>query len=88
MPTTKLLEKLLEIERSLGRVDSTALRHMLIDAETHLLQLQQEVIVLLEEMGRLRQEQAASATAPLAPRGCFTSWAAPQAAVTLSERAS
>ena len=88
MPTTKLLEKLLEIERSLGRVDSTALRHMLIDAETHLLKLQQEVIVLLDEMSRLRQEHAANATAPLPRRGPVTSWAAPQAAVTLTERAS
>lgn len=55
MSTTKLLETLLNIERSIGRVENTALRNLLMDAQTELLHLQKDAIRLLEEVRRLRE---------------------------------
>jgi hypothetical protein len=54
MLTTILLEKLLEIERSLGRVDSLTLRGMLMEAQTQALRVEQELIGVLDEVHHLR----------------------------------
>ncbi|MGB7135129.1 MAG: hypothetical protein WBD46_07565, partial [Acidobacteriaceae bacterium] len=57
MLTTKLLETLLEIERAVGRAQPTALRVMLMDAQTQLLRLQKEHIRSLEELHTLRERR-------------------------------
>lgn len=57
MSTTKLLETLLEIERSLGRADHTTLRNMVMDAEIQVLHLQKGTIEVLEELRDLRERR-------------------------------
>jgi hypothetical protein len=66
MPTTRLLDKLLEIERAVGRVDNTTLRTMIMDAEAHLLHIQRDVITVLEEVRRLREERTPQVDIPQA----------------------
>lgn len=51
--TTVLLNKLLEIERMIGRIDDLTLRARVMDAQTDVLRVQAETIRLLEEKGRL-----------------------------------
>jgi hypothetical protein len=67
MPTTKLLEKLLEIERSLGHQDNLTVRAMLMDAQLELLRVQADVIQVLEDMKELRERQERCATSALSP---------------------
>lgn len=66
MASTRLLEKLLEIERSLGYADSLVIRGMLMDAEAQVLALQQELMAVLVEVRLLREQRAASSPAPFA----------------------
>ena len=66
MLTTNLLEKLLEIERSIGRMDNTALRSMLMDAQVQLLHLEKDVIGVLEEVRGLRERQEPVVAVPAA----------------------
>jgi hypothetical protein len=61
MPTTKLLEKLLEIERSLGHEDSLTIRAMLMDAQDELMRVEAAIIRVMEDMQQLRQQQERSA---------------------------
>jgi hypothetical protein len=63
MPTTKLLETLLHIERSVGRAENATLRNLLMDAQNQLLLLQKESIQLLEQVQQLRERREP----PLAP---------------------
>lgn len=57
MPTTKLLETLLQIERSLGRADHAALRNLLMDAQTEVLRIQRDSIEVMEELRRVRERR-------------------------------
>ncbi|HEX4066448.1 MAG TPA: hypothetical protein VHZ09_10540 [Acidobacteriaceae bacterium] len=57
MSTTKLLETLLTIERSIGRAENSALRNLLMDAQTEVLLLQKDAIRLLEEVQQLRERR-------------------------------
>lgn len=59
MSTTKLLETLLQIERSIGRADSRALRNMIMDAQGQVLRIQQEFVEMLREVRELRERQDA-----------------------------
>jgi hypothetical protein len=71
MPTTKLLEKLLEIERSLRHTDDLRIRALVMEAQMELLQVQADMIRLLEDMGGLREQQErcpASAFSPVLAR--------------------
>ena len=69
MSAAVLMSKLLEIERSVGRVDPVQVRSMVIDAQKTLLDYQQEIIHTLHHAaGRgepARRPQ--SATLPLFP---------------------
>jgi hypothetical protein len=67
MPTTRLLEILLEIERRLGHTDPLVLRAMLMDAQAELLHLEADLICVLQEMYQMREQQARSATSALSP---------------------
>jgi len=49
-----LLNKLLEIERMIGRMDEMTIRAKVMDAQTDVLRVQAETIRLLEENGRLQ----------------------------------
>ena len=51
-----LLEKLLEIERSLGRVDPLTVRTMLMEAQTEALHMEQELIGALAELHQIRED--------------------------------
>ena len=53
---TMLLEKLLEIERSLGRVDPLTMRGMLMEAQAEALRMEQELIGALAEIHQLRED--------------------------------
>ncbi|HEX4037437.1 MAG TPA: hypothetical protein VHX37_05205 [Acidobacteriaceae bacterium] len=57
MLTTKLLETLLEIERSVGRAEPSTLRLKLMDAQTQVLELQKGTIRMLEELRDLRERR-------------------------------
>jgi hypothetical protein len=57
MPTTKLLETLLQIERSLGRADNVSLRNLLMDAQTEVLRIQRDSIEVMEELRRMRERR-------------------------------
>lgn len=59
MSTTRLLETLLHIERSVGRADNTVLRNLLMDAQNEVLRLQKESLQLLEEVRQLRERREA-----------------------------
>jgi hypothetical protein len=67
MPTTKLLEKLLEIERSVGHEDDLTIRSMLMEAQVEVLRVQADVIRVLEDINQLREEQERRATSALSP---------------------
>jgi hypothetical protein len=76
MPTSKLLEKLLEIERSLGHADHLSIRAMVMDAQVEALRVQADVIQVLEDMTVLREQQerlpaAVSARAEKPPRSAL-----------------
>lgn len=64
MSTAGLLEKLIEIERVLGRVDALTVRGMLLDAESDVLCLQQEVMAMSAELRELRAKQESASRAP------------------------
>lgn len=68
MQTTLLLEKLLEIERSIGHVDNLTIRAMLIDAQTQLVNLEEDVIAMLVEMRELREGTERAAPARVVPK--------------------
>ena len=57
MSTTRLLETLLHIERSVGRADNNVLRNLLMDAQNEVLRLQKESLQLLEEVRQLRERR-------------------------------
>lgn len=61
MLTTLLLNTLLEVERSVGRLDALAVRRMLMEAQQHILGIEQERIALLREIQQLREENAGRA---------------------------
>jgi hypothetical protein len=65
--TTVLLNKLLELERMVGRADEMTLRAKLMDAQTDVLRMQAEVIQVLEDMNQLRAQQERCATSALSP---------------------
>jgi hypothetical protein len=67
MPTTKLLETLLEIERSVGRADNLTIRSMVMEAQAEVLRVQADVIRVLEDMKMLREQQERMATTALSP---------------------
>jgi hypothetical protein len=67
MSTTKLLEALLEIERSVGHRDNLTIRAMLMEAQAELLRIEADVIRVMEDMHRLREHQERSATSALSP---------------------
>jgi hypothetical protein len=56
MDTAKLIEKLLEIEVSVGRVNTLAVQAMLRDAEDIALSMDYQLIQLLEENELLKQQ--------------------------------
>ena len=58
METRSLLEKLLEIERAVGRADCLFVRGMLLDAEAMAVEIEHERLALLAEIRELRQRQA------------------------------
>jgi hypothetical protein len=57
MQTTILLEKLLEIERSVGHADQLALRTMVMDAQAEVLHVQREILAVLTEVRNMREVQ-------------------------------
>lgn len=57
MSTTKLLETLLQIERSIGRADSNALRNMIMDAQVQVLKVQQDVLKVLEDARKAHERR-------------------------------
>jgi hypothetical protein len=67
MPTTKLLEKLLEIERSVGRMDNLTIRSMLMEAQNEVLRVQADVIEVLEDMKELQERHERVAASSLSP---------------------
>jgi hypothetical protein len=71
MTTTILLENLLKIERSIGYADNLAVRAMLMEAQSQVLQVQAEMVKTLREMQLQRQKYercAASALSPVSAR--------------------
>jgi|SRR5579875_3834815 len=52
---TMLLEKLLTMEQMLGKRDFLAIRELLLEAETQVIELDRERIDLLEELTKLRE---------------------------------
>lgn len=67
MLTSLLLEKLLQIERSLGRVEATMLRRLVMDAESEALRVQSETIQVMQDMERLREQYERCARSALSP---------------------
>jgi hypothetical protein len=67
MLTSLLLEKLLQIERSLGHVETTTLRTLLMDAEAEALRVQGEMIQVMQDMERLREQYERCARSALSP---------------------
>lgn len=57
MLTTKLLETLLNLERSIGHADHLTLRTMVMDAETQLIAIEKDVLSVFEELRLLRERQ-------------------------------
>lgn len=56
MNTAVLLQKLLEIEISVGKIDALAVRAMLRDVEDLILDMERRVVEMMVENGRLRAE--------------------------------
>lgn len=52
-----MLETLLQIERSIGRADSNALRNMIMDAQVQVLRVQQDVLKVLEEARKAHEQR-------------------------------
>jgi hypothetical protein len=75
MPTTKLLETLLEIERAVGHKDDLTIRAMLMEAQTELLRVQADVIRVLEEVKELRERQERYARSGVSPIPARAEWA-------------
>jgi hypothetical protein len=67
MPTTKLLEQLLDIERSVGYADNLTIRAMLMEAQAEVLRVQAGVIQVLEDIRELREQQERIASSALSP---------------------
>jgi hypothetical protein len=67
MRTNLLLEKLLQIERSLGHVEATTLRGLVMDAEAEALRVQGEMIQVMQDMERLREQYERCARSALSP---------------------
>lgn len=67
MLTSLLLEKLLQIERLLGHVEPTTLRALLMDAEAEALRVQSEMIQVMQDMERLREQYERCARSALSP---------------------
>ena len=67
MLTSSLLEKLLEIERRVGSTDPLQLRAMLMEAEADVLSVQAEMIGLLQESARLREQYERCSRSALSP---------------------
>jgi hypothetical protein len=67
MPTTELMEKLLEIERAVGHKDNLTIRAMLMEAQVEVLRVQAGVIRVLEDINQLREQQERCATSALSP---------------------
>ncbi|MGC2618525.1 MAG: hypothetical protein WA414_05740 [Acidobacteriaceae bacterium] len=67
MLTSLLLEKLLQIERALGHVESTTLRTLLMDAEAEALRVQSEMIQVMQDMERLREQYERCVRSALSP---------------------
>jgi hypothetical protein len=67
MPTTKLLEQLLDIERSVGYADNLTIRAMLMEAQAEVLRVQAGVIQVLEDIRELREQQEQIASSALSP---------------------
>jgi hypothetical protein len=67
MLTSLLLEKLLQIERSLGHVETTTLRRLLMEAEAEALRVQAETIQVMQDMERLREQYERCARSALSP---------------------
>ena len=55
MQTTQLLDKLLEIERSVGHADPIAVRAMLLEAQSQLVILERDLLIVLNEVHELRK---------------------------------
>jgi hypothetical protein len=62
METRSLLEKLIEIERAVGRADRLFVRGMLLDAEAMAVEIEHERLALLAEVRQLRQQQVEAST--------------------------
>jgi hypothetical protein len=67
MLTSLLLEKLLQIERSLGHVETTTLRGLLMDAEAEALRMQGEMIQVMQDMELLRGQYERCTRSALSP---------------------
>jgi hypothetical protein len=74
MLTSLLLEKLLEIERSVGHTDPLQVRAMLMEAEADVLQVQAEMIGLLQESARLREQCVGCDRPALSPVSTQMDW--------------
>jgi hypothetical protein len=74
MLTSLLLEKLLEIERSVGHTDPLQLRAMLMEAEADVLLVQAEMIGLLQESARLREQCVGCERPALTPVSAPVKW--------------
>jgi hypothetical protein len=57
MPTTRLLETLLQIERSVGRAEPTALRRLVMEAEGLVLEMHRDSLATLHELRELRERR-------------------------------
>lgn len=68
MSTAKLLDQLLEIERAVGHADVLSIRRMLMDAQSQVLGIQEDLVSMLAEMRALRERAAAERTAVASPR--------------------
>jgi hypothetical protein len=55
MNIADLITKLVEIERAIGKADSSKLREMVIDCEEEVLRVERQMIDTLGENGRLRE---------------------------------
>jgi hypothetical protein len=71
MLTSLLFEKLLQIERSLGLVETTTLRRLLMEAEAETLRVQGEMIQVMQDMEsllELYERCGRSASSPVSAR--------------------
>lgn len=66
-PSTNLLQKLLDIERSVGHADEMTIRTMLMEAESEAVRVQAELLRTLSEMARLRETYERNNYSALSP---------------------